>query len=143
MTSLILRATTSALEPLLLLYSLFLLFAGHNEPGGGFSGGLVASAVFALHLLAYDASSTRRMLVVRPEALVGTGLLLSMVAGLWGGIWSRPFLTGTWVELPLGGVDAIAIGTPTLFDVGVYVVVVGVSMVVLLSLAETQDEDAR
>ena len=143
MTSLILRTTTLALEPLLLLYSLYLLLSGHNEPGGGFSGGLVASAVFALHLLAYDASSTRRMLVVRPEALVGTGLLLSMISGLWGAIWSRPFLTGAWVEVHLEGADPIALGTPTLFDVGVYVVVVGVLMIILLSLAEEQEVDTR
>jgi multicomponent Na+:H+ antiporter subunit B len=143
MTSLILRVTTITLEPLLLLYSLYLLLSGHNEPGGGFSGGLVASAVFALHLLAHDASSTRQMLVVRPETLVGTGLLLAMVSGFWGTIWSRPFLTGVWVEVHLEGIDPIAIGTPILFDVGVYVVVVGVSMIILLSLADEQTGDTQ
>jgi multicomponent Na+:H+ antiporter subunit B len=143
MTSLILRATTVALEPLLLLYSVYLLLSGHQEPGGGFSGGLVASAVFALHLLAHGAPSTRRMLVVGPETLVGSGLLLAMVSGFWGPMASRPFLTGAWVELPLGGVEPIALGTPILFDVGVYIVVVGVSMTVLLSLAEQEGEDTR
>lgn len=136
MTSLILRATTLALEPLLLLYSLYLLLSGHNEPGGGFSGGLVASAVFALHMLAFDAASTRRMLLVRPETLIGAGLLLAMVAGFLGVARGRPFLTGLWAELPVADAGRIAVGTPVLFDLGIYVVVVGVSTIILLSLAE-------
>ena len=135
-TPLILRTTTLVLEPLLLLYSVYLLFSGHHEPGGGFSGGLVASAVFALHLLASDAASTRRMLMVRPETLIGVGLLTAISAGLIGFASGRPFLTGLWAELEVGGLAAIDAGTPLLFDVGVYVVVVGVTMIILLSLAE-------
>ncbi len=138
MTSLILRVTTLALEPLLLLYSLYLLLSGHNEPGGGFSGGLVASAVLALHMLAYDAASTRRMLLVRPETLMGVGLLLATTAGFLGVSQGRPFLTGLWAELSVGDAGLFALGTPVLFDLGVYVVVVGVSTIILLSLAEEE-----
>lgn len=138
MTSVILRTTTFALEPLLLLYSLYLLLSGHNEPGGGFSGGLVASAVFALHMLAYDAASTRRMLLVRPQTLIGTGLLVAMVAAFLGVTRDQPFLTGLWVDLPVGDAGHVAVGTPVLFDLGVYIVVVGVSTIILLSLAEEE-----
>ena len=136
MTSLILRTATRALEPLLLLYSLYLLVSGHDEPGGGFSGGLVASSAFALHLMAYDAASTRRMLRASPQAFIGVGLLLAVASGVWGVVLSKPFMTGFWIDLSVPGIGKVPLGTPLFFDLGVYVVVIGVTMIILLSLSE-------
>ena len=75
MDSLILRSAARLLLPLLLLFSIFLLLRGHNEPGGGFSGGLVAAAAFALLTIATDVPTTRRTLRMSPRVFIGAGLL--------------------------------------------------------------------
>ncbi len=80
MSSLILRAATRALAPLLLLLALFLLWRGHNEPGGGFIGGLVAASAAALQGLAFGPAAARRMLVLPPVAVAGLGLAVAVDA---------------------------------------------------------------
>lgn len=137
--SLILRTATLYLMPLLLLFSVFLLARGHNEPGGGFTGGLVAAAAFCLYATAYDVAGARRMLRVEPPVLIGTGLLLAAGSGLLSMARGMPFMTGSWVKVE--GADSLALGTPLLFDTGVYLVVVGFTLMVILSLAEEWDAD--
>lgn len=136
MTSLILQTGSRFLFTLLLLFSIFLLLRGHNEPGGGFIGGLVAASAFALYAIAYDVQSARRVLRVPPESLVGVGLLVSIISGLPSLLRGQPFLTGLWADLKLPSGMFIKIGTPFLFDLGVYLVVIGVALLIILSLAE-------
>jgi multicomponent Na+:H+ antiporter subunit B len=136
MTSLILRAAIVALEPLLLIFSLFLMLAGHNAPGGGFVGGLVAAAAFGLHALAYDAASARALLRIHPRTLIGVGLLMGLAAALLPLAVERPFFTGLWTDLVIPGFGTVAVGTPLLFDAGVYVLVAGVGALMVLTLAE-------
>lgn len=136
MSSLILRTATRFLLPLLLLFSIFVLLRGHNEPGGGFVGGLVAAAAFALHTIAYDVQSARRILLVDPEALIGAGLLLAAGSGLLSLLQGSPFLTGRWIEVNVPEIGRVGLGTPLLFDIGVYLVVLGVTLTFVLSLAE-------
>jgi multicomponent Na+:H+ antiporter subunit B len=130
----ILESAARGLLPLLLLVSLFVLLRGHNEPGGGFVGGLVAAAAVALVALASGVDAARRVLRVSPLALVGAGLSLALGAGLAGLVAGRPFLAGLWLELPLPVVGKL--GTPVVFDVGVYLVVVGITLTILLPLLE-------
>jgi multicomponent Na+:H+ antiporter subunit B len=132
--SLILSTATRYLLPLLLLFSVFLLLRGHNDPGGGFVGGLVAAAAFALHAIAYGVAPTRRLLAVDPRMLLSLGLLTSLTSGLVGLALGLPFMTGIWSKgtLPVLG----KVGTPLLFDVGVYLVVIGVVLTIVLALAE-------
>ena len=136
MSSLILRTASGVLQPVLLLYSVFLLVAGHNEPGGGFAGGLVAAAAFALHAIAHDARSARRSLGVDPRTLVGVGLAAAASSGLVGLVAGRPFLTGIWWMLQLPGGGEVSLGTPLLFDLGVYLLVVGMALLMIFPLAE-------
>ena len=126
-TSSIFRTAARLLMPLLLLFSLFLLLRGHNQPGGGFVGGLVAAAAFALYGLAYGIERARRALLVRPLTLLGTGLLIALVSGLPATLRGEPFLTAQW---------ALGAGTPMVFDIGVFLVVSGVVMMMIFSLAE-------
>jgi multicomponent Na+:H+ antiporter subunit B len=135
MSSLILSTATRYLLPLLLLFSVFLLLRGHNDPGGGFVGGLVAAAALALYGLAFTSSQARRFLNIEPRYLIGIGLLIALSSGLIAVFWQgAPFMTGVWgtTELPAVGKP----GTPLLFDLGVYLVVVGVALTILLALAE-------
>jgi multicomponent Na+:H+ antiporter subunit B len=137
-TSLILRTATRFVFPLLLLFSVFLLARGHNEPGGGFAGGLVASSAFSLVVIAYGTEVARKSLRVRPVSLIGAGLLAAAGSGLLATLRGEPFLTGQWATLdrfPGGPVDA---GTPLLFDVGVYLVVCGVVLNIVFSFAEEE-----
>lgn len=134
MRSLILSTATRYMLPLLLLFSVFLLVRGHNDPGGGFVGGLVGAAAFALYVLAFDVETARRALAVDSKTLIGLGLLTALASGLVGPVGGRPLLTGVWTQhaVPLLG----KVGTPMLFDVGVYMVVVGATLTIIFALAE-------
>ena len=117
----IIFATMSRLFFVLMIgVSLFMLFRGHNEPGGGFIGGLIAALAFALLAMARDVDAARRALMVHPVALMGAGLLLSFVSGLPGVLSDRSFLTHWWIEF-----GSLHLGTATTFDIGVYFVVIG------------------
>jgi multicomponent Na+:H+ antiporter subunit B len=116
--------------PLLLLFSVFLLMRGHNQPGGGFVGGLVAAAAFALYALAFGVPRARQALLVQPLTLLGAGLLIALVSGLPAVVRDQPFLTASWMSGP------VALGTPVLFDIGVFLVVAGVVVMMIFSLAE-------
>lgn len=129
-TSPIFRTAARLLMPLLLLFSVFLLLRGHNEPGGGFVGGLVAAAAFSLYGIAFGVERARRALLVRPLTLLGAGLLIAAVSGFPAVVRGYPFLTAIWTSRPVN------IGTPVVFDVGVFLVVTGVALMMIFSLAE-------
>jgi multicomponent Na+:H+ antiporter subunit B len=136
MSSLVLRVSTRFMLPLLLLFSVFLLLRGHNEPGGGFSGGLVASSAFVLYGFAFGVPEARRVLTLEPHTLLGVGLLIAVGSGSAGLLGGRPLMTGLWVQPALPGLGRLDLGTPLLFDVGVYLVVVGVVLMIILPLVE-------
>lgn len=138
MASLILCTATRVLLPLLLLFSVFLMLRGHNEPGGGFSGGLVAAAAYTLHALAFGVTETKRTLPAEPRTMIGLGLLLALASGALSLLDGLPYLTGTWVEWSLPGDGKMTLGTPVLFDLGVYLVVIGATLHIILSLVEEQ-----
>lgn len=139
--SLILFTGARVLFPLLILFSLFLLIRGHNAPGGGFSGGLVAASAFVLYGLAADIPSTRRTLRIDPRRLIGVGLLTSLGAGVVQLFLGEPFLAGKWGYLTLPPSIKIPLGTPLLFDIGVYFVVIGVTLTILLPLEEAAETE--
>ncbi|GAP12147.1 multisubunit sodium/proton antiporter, MrpB subunit [Bellilinea caldifistulae] len=134
MGSIILHLAARYLMPLLLVFSVFLLIRGHNEIGGGFVGGLVAAAAFILYAIANNVQEARRILRVHPRALIASGLLVALSSGLVGWLTGKPFMTGLWLKDPLPVIGKI--GTPLMFDVGVYLVVVGVTLLIIFTLAE-------
>jgi multicomponent Na+:H+ antiporter subunit A len=129
-TSPIFRTATRLLMPLLLLFSVFLLLRGHNEPGGGFVGGLVAAAAFALYSIAFGVERARHALLVKPLTLLGVGLLIALGSGIPAALRGQPFMTAQWAPGP------VTLGTPVLFDIGVFLVVAGVVLMMIFSLAE-------
>lgn len=136
MTSLILRTAARYLMPLLLRFSVFIVLRGHNEPGGGFIGGLVAATAFTLYAMAYDAAAARRLLRIDLHVLLGVGLLLAAVSGMFMLMAGEPILTAGWLNLSPIGLGDWHLGTPLLFDLGVYLVVVSVALIVVLTMAE-------
>ena len=136
MTSSILQTATRVLMPLLLLFAVFLLLRGHNHPGGGFVAGLVVSASYVLYAIAFGVAASRRAMLVSPSRLLSAGLLVALVSGLPGAALGRPFMSSVWASVPLGS-EPLAIGTPLVFDAGVFLAVVGVVSTIVFTLAET------
>ncbi len=135
MSSLIFKAAGRVLMPLLLVLAAFLLLRGHNEPGGGFVAGLVVAVAFVLRVLADGTQAARAALLVNPWHLLGTGLLVALAAAFIPVALGRPFLTACWTEL--GPPEwHLLVGTPLLFDIGVFLVVIGVVMTMTFNLSE-------
>jgi multicomponent Na+:H+ antiporter subunit B len=131
MNSIILTTAARLVTAMMLLFSIYLLLRGHNEPGGGFVGGLVAASALFVHAIANGVAVTRRALRVDPRAIAVVGVAVAIVAGLVAAAFGRPFLTGAWI-FPAG----LPLGTPLLFDVGVYLVVVGAVSTLVFALEE-------
>lgn len=136
MPSLILRTATRLLVGLILTFAVFLLFRGHNAPGGGFSAALVAGTGFALFAIVAGPAVVRRAIRVAPLSIAMGGLGLAVASGLVGSLSGRPFLTGIWWIWQAGRPHELAIGTPLFFDVGVFFAVLGTILALILALEE-------
>lgn len=134
MFSVILSTASKYLLPLLLIFSFFLLLRGHNEPGGGFVGGLVAAAAYALYFIGNGVEEAEKLLKVEPIKLIAIGLLIALLSTIPSVFYGKDFMTGIWFErsFPLVG----KIGTPLVFDIGVYLLVLGIALKIIFSLAE-------
>ncbi|MCT4654869.1 MAG: Na(+)/H(+) antiporter subunit B [Cohaesibacter sp.] len=135
MKTLIFRTIAPFLAALMVLFSVFVTLRGHNEPGGGFIGGLIAASAFAIHGIAAGVHSVRRTLYFRPLSLAAFGLLLAGLSGLLSIVMRVPFLTGLWTFPKILGVE-LALSTPMFFDIGVYFVVLGALSSIALTLEE-------
>jgi multicomponent Na+:H+ antiporter subunit B len=137
MRSLILSTTTRLLIPLMLIFSIFLLLRGHNAPGGGFIGGLVAASAYALYSISFGVDETKKLLNIDPLSLIKVGLAVSMISSLIPVIFGDTYFKGLWLEneIPVIG----KLGTPLIFDIGVYLVVIGIVTKIIIPLFE---EDA-
>lgn len=129
----ILEITTKLFFMLLLVTSVWVLLRGHDQPGGGFIGGLVASLAFAMIMLGHGRTETRRRLRFHPVALVGTGLAIAVVAGIPGMIIHGQFLKHLWFIDTVLGIP-VKLSTTMVFDLGVYIVVLGGVLSYLLGL---------
>lgn len=133
MDSIILRTTTRLIFPLMLVLSVFFLIRGHNEPGGGFVGGLTAATAFAVVLVSDGLRKARRLLRFHPLTFVALGLATALLSGVPPLLERRSFLTGVWLD---GKVPVIGhLGSPLVFDVGVYLAVLGVTLAIVFELA--------
>lgn len=138
MNSIIFRTVSRLLMGLMLLFSLFLLWRGHNEPGGGFIGGLVAAAGLVVYGLSAGPQSMRLILRADPRVIALSGLLIAVVAGLMPLLVGDDFLTGLWLFIGATPTDkGLALGTPLLFDIGVYLTVVGGVVGMVIAIEES------
>ncbi len=137
MNSLILKTTVRFINKLLLLFSVFLLLRGHNEPGGGFVGGLVASTVFILYTLSEGYKEALAYLKVSPFSLIIVGLTTAILSALPSLFLGDAFMKAIWLEtrIPIIG----KFGTPFVFDLGVYFLVLGITLSIVLSLRKDSE----
>jgi multicomponent Na+:H+ antiporter subunit B len=136
MRSLILRTSARLLFTLMLLFAFFLLLRGHNQPGGGFVGGLVAAAAFTLIAVADGPAAARTAVRADPRTMIAVGLLVAIASGAIALVDREPVLTAQWGTFHLLGLPEFTVGTPLLFDLGVFTVVLGVTLTIILALAE-------
>ncbi len=139
MNTLIFRTAAPFLTALMLLFSVFVLLRGHNEPGGGFTGGLIAASALAIYGIACGVTAVRRAIVFHPLAIAGFGLFAATIAGAVSVFSGVPFMTGLWIYPHLFGIE-VPLSTVMLFDIGVYLVVVGAITSIALALEEREVE---
>ncbi|KGD85848.1 Na+/H+ antiporter subunit B [Rhizobium sp. YS-1r] len=135
MNTLILRTVAPVLTALMLLFSIFVLLRGHNEPGGGFIGGLIAASALAIYGIAFGVGAVRRAIRFHPMAIAGAGLFLSTLSGLVSIFFGVPFMTGLWIYPVFFDVE-VPLATVMSFDLGVYLVVLGAITSIALALEQ-------
>ncbi|MFT4412988.1 Na(+)/H(+) antiporter subunit B [Fredinandcohnia humi] len=133
---LILQTCTKVIVFIILAYALNLFFAGHYTPGGGFVGGLITAAAIVLLLLAFDLTTVKKILPFDFKKVTALGLLFAAGTGIGGFLFDVPFLTHTfgYFDLPILGETGLA--TAVIFDTGVYLVCVGISMTIIQTIGE-------
>lgn len=137
MTELYLRLLDRLLTPLLMLLAVWLLFRGHNAPGGGFIAGLVVAAAFELQILSRGDRVVRAAIGRYLKPLTGLGLGLALLSAGYGAIQGT-FFQGIWGHLVLGPID-IELSTPLFFDIGVFLVVLSIVTSYLLGLSNSDE----
>ena len=136
MNSTILQIAARYLKWILLVFAILALYRGHNHPGGGFIGGLMAGLTIVYQGFAYNAFQVKEKLKDRPEIYIAVGLAVILLSFIPSLINQKPLMTGIWITLPLPLSDGIKLGTPFLFDVGVFFVVIGITLMFVFSLTQ-------
>lgn len=141
--SLILDTLVGLVVRTALALSIFLLFSGHNAPGGGFVGGLVAGITLVLGFLADGRAGVLSILRTRPENLLGIGLGLALLTAIMGGVWGSSFLESAKLEIDLPILGTLKTTSALPFDIGVFAVVVGLVGVLLLAVGDDGSEEEQ
>ncbi len=137
MNTVILRTVAPFLTSLMIIFSIFVLLRGHNEPGGGFIGGLIAASSVAIYGIANGVAPVRRALYFHPIVIAAAGVLLATLSGVMSLFGNVPFLTGLWWFPETTGIP-ITLSTPLFFDIGVWLTVVGAISAIALALEEKE-----
>ena len=136
MESHILKTAARHLVLPFMIVSLSVLWRGHNLPGGGFVGGLIAAAAFILYNVAFGVQEAKKLLRIETKARTALGLLIAMSSAMLSLLFHKPLMTGLWVDVALPLVGHQHFGTPQLFDAGVYLGVFGVVLTLVVALSE-------
>lgn len=132
MISVIFRTIAFFLLIIMWSFSLWILFRGHQLPGGGFIGGLVASAGGALYILAFNSKAYKKILPVKPLRLLVFGQICILISAIIGMLKQNDFFSALWFD-----VIVMWVGTPLLFDVGIYLIIFSTLSVIFIILEDT------
>jgi multicomponent Na+:H+ antiporter subunit B len=138
MNTVILQIAQRFVRLLLLLFAIIALLRGHNFPGGGFIGGLLAGMSIVLKGFAFDIESVRKSLRISPEAFIASGLIIIVVSFLPSILAGEAFMKGLWLVITLPFGQELKLGTPLLFDIGVFFTVIGVTLLFLFTLKKVE-----
>ncbi|MEM1064025.1 MAG: Na+/H+ antiporter subunit B [Pseudomonadota bacterium] len=138
MNSIILLAGTRLLVALLLVFSIYMLLRGHNTPGGGFIGGLIGATGFVVYAIACGTETARSALRLAPEKIAMAGLGIALFAGVMAVFFGDGFFTGQWLFIGETEDDkGLPLSSVLVFDVGVYLVVLGSILTICFALEES------
>ena len=142
MSSLLFRTASLLILPLALLFAAFMSFKGHNAPGGGFIGGLIAAVALMLFGMANGRKALIELIPVHPRVMVGAGLLLALTTATLPLLWGYPLLHSFSIDaFPIGFGQTIHVVTAFFFDFGVMFVVIGVATGMIQRMGEELPED--
>lgn len=135
---LIIQTTAKLLVFIILTFGIYIFFAGHNNPGGGFVGGLITAASVVLLMIAFDLETVKKMIPFDFTYLIGIGMLFAIFTGAGAFLFEVEFLTHTFGSFTIPIIGEIELATATLFDVGVYFVVVGATLTIIQTIGEDE-----
>ena len=140
MNTVIFRTIAPLIVAIMLVFSVYVCLRGHNEPGGGFIGGLIAASAIAILGMSGGADAARRALRIDPLSIAGFGVFIAGLSGLLSLFTGSPFMTSIWLYLELGQ-TTVPLSTPMVFDIGVYFVVFGTIAAIALALEGDGEEE--
>jgi len=134
--SLLLSTVSQSLLPLAIMVSVYIFFRGHNLPGGGFIAGLITAVAIILQYIAQGVDWVKERMNVEYQRVVAIGLLIALFTGVASWAFGKPFLTSwfDYFDIPLLG--EIELASAIAFDLGVYITVVGSTLLILASLGK-------
>ncbi|MBT8198017.1 MAG: hypothetical protein KJP12_05165 [Acidimicrobiia bacterium] len=139
--SLLVETGARTMVPTLLVVSAFLLVVGHDSPGGGFVGGLLAGGALLVVFLSGGRAAVTSMLPVPAGAILGAGIMTAVATAIGGLVFGRALLDAGKLEIDAGWFGSWSVGSALLFDVGVFLVVVGLVSTVLLQLGDPEERE--
>lgn len=125
----------------IVLVSVYVTFRGHNAPGGGFAGGMIAGCAFVLRYLARGPVAVSSSLRAAPTRLIGAGMLIALATAVAPLVGGDPLLESTIWKWDIPLVGTVKLVSSSIFDLGVYVLVIGVVVAVLLALGSDSDDE--
>jgi multicomponent Na+:H+ antiporter subunit B len=134
MNSALLQIAQRYVRYLLLLFAIIALLRGHNNPGGGFIAGLLAGLSMVMKGYAYDIEVVIRQMKWPPVTFIAFGLLLILFSAIPSLVQGASFMKGYWFQMALPGIGELKLGSPLLFDTGVFFGVIGVTRMFFFSL---------
>lgn len=134
--NIILENIVSLFMKVMLIFSIYLLLRGHNNPGGGFIAGIIASTGFIFYAIIFGTELLQKVIKLKPQTIIGIGLSFVLIAAILPTFFSTEMLTGLWIKAKIPVLGTLHAGTPLIFDTGVYLVVVGVILTIIISIME-------
>jgi len=132
----LLASISQSLLPLALLVSFYIFLRGHNLPGGGFIAGLVTAIAFILQYMAHGSNWIAERLTINYRKIIASGLAIALFTGVGSWFFDRPFMT-TWFDyFDIPFIGEIELASALVFDLGVYITVVGATLMILANLGE-------
>lgn len=134
MNSVILQIAARYVRWMLLIFALVALIRGHNYPGGGFIGGLLAGLALVYDGFAFDHKRILKKRKIKPVWFIGAGLSLIVISAVPGILSGDVLMKGVWLSFYIPLLGQLKVGTPFVFDIGVFFVVIGITILFFLSL---------
>lgn len=132
----LLASISQSLLPLALLVSFYIFLRGHNLPGGGFIAGLVTAVAFILQYIAHGSNWIGERLTINYRKIIASGIAIALFTGVGSWFFGKPFMT-TWFDyFDIPFIGEIELASALVFDIGVYITVVGSTLMILASLGQ-------